>query len=55
MTAKEVRDLVTNISAWGGNAFTLAMRVAEQQRQDDATIAETLGQAEVAESIRAAS
>jgi hypothetical protein len=55
MTAKEVRDLVNNISAWGGNAFTLAMKVAEQQRQDAAEIAESMGQPEVAEAIRAAS
>jgi hypothetical protein len=55
MTAKEVRDLVNNINLWGGNAFTLAMRVAEKQREDDAAKAEELGQPEVAEAIRAAS
>lgn len=54
MTAKEVRDMVNNIGLWGGNAFTLAMRVAEQQRQDDAALADSLSQPEVAEAIRAA-
>lgn len=54
MTAKEVRDMVNNIGLWGGNAFTLAMRIAEQQRQDDAAIAENMGQPEVAEAVRAA-
>ncbi len=55
MTAREVRDLVSNISLWGGNAFTLAMRIAAQQREDDATIAEAAGHPEIAEAIRAAS
>lgn len=54
MTAKEVRDVVNNIGLWGGNAFTLAMRVAEKQREDAAAIAESMGQPEVAEAIRAA-
>lgn len=55
MTAKEVRDMVNNIGLWGGNTFTLAMRIAEQQRDDAAKIAENMSQPEVAEAIRAAS
>ena len=55
MTAKEVRDIVNNIGLWGGNAFTLAMLIAQRQREDDALAAEGLGQQDVAEAIRAAS
>lgn len=55
MNAKEVRDIVSNIALWGGNAFTLAMLIAERQRADDAAIAEGLGQTDVAEAIRAPS
>lgn len=53
MNAKEVRDLVNDLSQWGGNAYTLAMRIAERQREDDAQIAESHGQPEVVEAIRA--
>lgn len=54
MTNKEVRDAVSNFSSWGGNAFTLAMLVVQQEREDAAVIAESLGHQDVADAIRQA-
>ena len=53
MTNKEIIDLVSEFSAWQGNAYTLAILISQQQREDDAAIAEASGQQEVADSIRA--
>lgn len=54
MNAKDIRDMVSDVHIWGGNAFTLAMKVMEKQREDDALIAESLEHSDVAEAIRAA-
>lgn len=52
MTSKELVALVNNFNAWGGNTFTLAMLVVQQQKEDDALISESLGQQDVADAIR---
>jgi hypothetical protein len=53
MTNKELIELVADFSAWQGNTYTLAVLIAERQRNDDAVIAEIAGQQEVADAIRA--
>lgn len=52
MDAKQLRDMVTDFSSWGGNTFTLAMLIMQKQKEDDAVIAESLGQDMVADAIR---
>jgi hypothetical protein len=53
MTSKELIELVADFPVWQGNTYALAVLVAQRQRDDDATIAEGMGQQEVADSIRA--
>ena len=52
MTSKEIIELVSDFSVWQGNTYTLAVLIAQRQREDDALIAEGAGQQEVADSIR---
>ena len=52
MTNKDVLDVVNNFPSWGGNTFTLAMMLVQKQREDDAQLAEAMGQQEVADAIR---
>ena len=54
VTNKELVELVKDFPAWGGNTFTLANLILQRQREDDAQIAESLNQQEVADAIRAA-
>jgi hypothetical protein len=53
MTSKEIIELVADFSAWQGNTYSLAVLIAQRQREDDAAIAEANGQQEVADAIRA--
>jgi hypothetical protein len=53
MTSKELIELVADFGAWQGNTYALAVLVAQRQREDDAAIAESNGQQEVADLIRA--
>ncbi len=53
MTSKELIELVADFSAWQGNTYTLAVLIAQRQRDDDAAIAESMGQQEVAAAITA--
>jgi hypothetical protein len=52
MTNKDLIDLVNNFQSWGGNTFTLAMQICQRQREDDAQLAESAGQQELADAIR---
>jgi phage protein U len=53
MTNKEIIELVADFPAWQGNTYALAVLIAQRQREDDAVLAEGMGQQEVADSIRA--
>ncbi len=53
MTSKELVELVADFAAWQGNTYTLAVLIAQRQRDDAAAIAESHGQQEVADAIRA--
>lgn len=53
MTNKHVVEIVNDFGAWGGNVYTLAVMIAQQQREDDALIAESNAAQEVADAIRA--
>ena len=54
MNNKLVVEIVNNVQEWGGNAYMLAVIVAQRQREDDALIAESNAAQEVADAIRAA-
>jgi hypothetical protein len=53
MTSNEIIELVADFSAWQGNTYSLAVLIAQRQREDDAVIAEANGQQESADAIRA--
>jgi hypothetical protein len=53
MTSKEIIELVADFGAWQGNTYSLAVLIAQRQREDDAAIAEANGQQETADAIRA--
>lgn len=53
MTNKELIELVADFPTWQGNTYALAVLIAQRQREDDAVLAEGMGQQEVADSIRA--
>lgn len=42
MTPQELIHMVNDFAAWKGNTYTLAMMVLQQQREDDAALAETV-------------
>lgn len=44
--------MVNNFPAWGGNAYTLAVMVAQKQKEDIAAQVESLGHQDVADAIR---
>lgn len=52
MNAKEVKAIVDDFKLWHGNTYTLAMLIAEGQKEADAVIAEQSGQQEIADQIR---
>lgn len=54
MTTKELLEMVNDFRSWSGNTYTLAVMVANRQREDDAIIAESFEQQSVAEAIRLA-
>jgi hypothetical protein len=49
---KSILDIVNDISAWRGNAYTLAQLVAAKQKELDAAAVETAGHPEAAEVLR---
>lgn len=54
MTNRDLLDVVADFPSWGGNTYTLANLILQKQREDDALLAESLGQQEVADAIRGA-
>lgn len=54
MTNKQVVEIVNDFGAWGGNVYTLAVMIAQRQRDDYAFIAESNDAQAVADAIGAA-
>lgn len=52
MNAKDIKNIVDDFRQWQGNTYTLAVLIAEAQKEADAEIAEQYSQPGVAEQIR---
>jgi hypothetical protein len=52
MTTKDLIELVKDFGSWRGDVYTLATLVYQRQKEDDAAIAEQLGDQATADAIR---